>query len=59
MKIDNRSFEMVEMFKYLGTDLTNQNSVQEEIRRRFSQGNLAIMQCRIFCLPLCYPKFKD
>ena len=34
MKIDNRSFEMVEDFKYLGTNLTNQNSVQEEIKSR-------------------------
>jgi len=33
MKIDNRSFERVEEFKYLGTNLTNQNSTQEEIRR--------------------------
>jgi len=27
IKIDNRSFEMVEEFKYLGTTLTNQNSI--------------------------------
>jgi len=27
MKIDNRSFEMVEEFKYLGTTLTNKNSI--------------------------------
>jgi len=32
MKIDNSSFERVEEFKYLGTTLTNQNSIQEEIR---------------------------
>ena len=31
IKIDNNSFEMVEEFKYLGTTLTNQNSIQEEI----------------------------
>ena len=28
MKIDNSSIEMVEEFKYLGTTLTNQNSIQ-------------------------------
>ena len=35
MKIDNtrRSFETVEEFKYLGTILTYQNSLQEEIKR--------------------------
>jgi hypothetical protein len=32
MKIDNRSFEMMEDFKYLGTNVTNQNAIQEEIR---------------------------
>ena len=29
MKVDNRSVERVEEFKYLGTALTNQNSIQE------------------------------
>jgi hypothetical protein len=31
MKIDNNSIERVKEFKYLGTKLTNQNSMQEEI----------------------------
>jgi hypothetical protein len=34
MKLDNKSFERVEQFKYLGTILTNQNSIQEEIKSR-------------------------
>ena len=29
MKTDNSSFERVERFVYLGTNLTNQNSIQE------------------------------
>ena len=33
-KIDKTSFERVEEFKYLGTSLTNQNSIQEEIKGR-------------------------
>ena len=33
-KIDNCSIERVEEFKYLGTTLTNQNSIQEEIKSR-------------------------
>ena len=31
VKIDNSSIERVEEFKYLGTTLTNKNSIQEEI----------------------------
>jgi hypothetical protein len=32
VKIDNSSIERVEEFIYLGTTLTNQNSIQEEIK---------------------------
>jgi hypothetical protein len=31
IKTDNISFESVEEFKYLGTTLTDQNSIQEEV----------------------------
>jgi len=39
IKIDNSSFEIVEEFKYFGTTLTNQNSIQEEIQSRLKSGN--------------------
>jgi hypothetical protein len=39
IKVDNKSFERVEQFKYLGTTLTNQNSIQEEITSRLKSGN--------------------
>jgi len=39
MNIGNSSFETVEEFKYLGTTLTNQNSIQEEIKSRLKSGN--------------------
>ena len=56
MKIDNRSFEMAEDFKYLGTNLTNQNSVQEEIKSRLKQRNACYHSVQNFCLPVCYQK---
>jgi len=34
MKTENTSFERVEELKYLGTILTNKNSIQEEIKSR-------------------------
>jgi hypothetical protein len=39
IKLDNKSFEGVEQFKYLGTALTNRNSIQEEIKSRLKSGN--------------------
>jgi len=39
MKTDNRSFERGEEFKYFGTTLTSQNSIQEEIKSRLKSGN--------------------
>ena len=39
IKIDNSSFERVEQFKYLGTILTNQNSIRDEIKSRLKSGN--------------------
>jgi hypothetical protein len=39
IKIDNSSFERAEEFKYLGTTLTDQNSIQEEIKSRWKSGN--------------------
>jgi hypothetical protein len=40
IKIDNKSFERMEEFKYLGTTLTNQNSIYEEIKSRVKLGNV-------------------
>jgi len=58
IKTDNSSFERVEEFEYLGTTLTNQILFRKKllVRADRSQGMHAIMWCRIFCLPVCYPK---
>jgi hypothetical protein len=39
IKTDNSSSERVERFKCLGTNLTNYNSIQEEIKSRLKSGN--------------------
>jgi len=39
MKTNKSSIERVGEFKYLGTALTNQNSIQEEIKRTLKSEN--------------------
>ena len=59
MRIDNRSFERVEEFKYLGTTLTNQNSIQEEIKSIFKSGNACYYSVQnLFFFQFAIQKFK-
>jgi hypothetical protein len=39
IKLANTSFENVTQCKYLGTSVTNQNLIQEEIKRRLNSGS--------------------
>ena len=39
VRIDNSTLENVEKFKYLGTILTNKNSIVEEIKSILRSGN--------------------
>jgi hypothetical protein len=54
INIDNSSFERVGEFKYLGTTLTYQNSIQEEIKSRLKSGN-----AEYFVFQFAIQKFED
>jgi hypothetical protein len=44
VKIGNSSIERVEEFKYLGATLTDQNSIQEEIKSRFVTDTIDLVE---------------
>jgi hypothetical protein len=59
IKTDNSTFEMVEEFIYLGEILTNQNSLQKEIKSRLNLGNAGYHSVQNFCPPFATQIFKD
>jgi len=60
VRIDNSTFKRVEEFKYLGTTLTNQNSVPEEIKSRLRSGNACYhLVQNLLSSRLLSKKFKD
>jgi len=59
IKTDNSSFERVEEFKYFETTLTNQNSFQEYIKSRLSQGMLLLFSPEYFVFQFAIQKYKE
>ena len=60
MKTDNRTFEVVEQSKYMGTASTNRNSIQEEIQNRLKSGNACCHSVQnILTFLFAIQKFKD
>ena len=59
IKTDNSSFERMKQFKYLGTTLTNQNFIQEEIKSRLKSGNACYHSVRnLLSSSLLYKNLK-
>jgi hypothetical protein len=52
-KICIRYFESVSQFKHLGRTVTNQNLIQEEIKRRLNSGNAYYYSIQNLCLIVC------
>jgi ribosomal protein S2 len=48
INIGNRCFENVAQFRYLGTTITNQNVIQEKIKRRLNSCNACCRSSRTF-----------
>ena len=60
VRIDNSTFERVEEFKYLGTILTFQNSIREEIKCRLRSGNACLsFGAESFVFQVAVQEIKD
>ena len=56
VRIDNSTFERVEEFKYLGNKFNNSKFYCGRNLEQIEEEMLAVIRCRTFCLPGCYPK---
>jgi len=58
IKINSNPYESVDVFKYLGTNLTYQSTFDEEIKSRFNSGNACYKSVQNIFHPGCYAKIS-
>ena len=58
VRINNSTFERVQEFKYLGTTLTHQNSIQEENKSSLKSKNVSYHLVQDLC-QFSIQKYKD
>ena len=58
VEIDNNCFQRVEKFIFMGTTVTNQNCIHEQIKSNMKSGSgmLTIIWCSILCFWVCFQK---
>jgi len=61
VRTDNSTFERVEEMKYLGTNLTHQDSIAEEFKSRFKLVRKCLLSfgAESFVFQVAIQKFKD
>ena len=58
IKISNSSFERVDEFKFMGTTLIKQNSMQEKIHSTLQSGNACCHSMKNLLSSSLHPKLK-
>jgi hypothetical protein len=59
INIPNKSYKRLKEFIYLGTTLTKQNFIQEEVKSRLQSGNAFYHSVQNLLTSRFYPKRKD
>jgi hypothetical protein len=56
IRTDNETFQNVTKLKYLGTKLTSQNDIHDEVKSRLNSGSACYLSAQNIRLPVSYQK---